>query len=68
MGDGQLLIRLTTTVSKNKKFCTLIWADNVKDNKNRLCSGIGSRADHPKKPRKSLSADKVLLKFKIKEQ
>ena len=49
MGDGQLLIRLTPTVSNHRHFCTLIWADNVKDNKNRLCSRIGSAADHPKK-------------------
>ena len=48
MGDGQLLIRLTPTVSNQRNFCTLIWADNVKDNKNRLCSRIGSGADHPK--------------------
>ena len=43
------LNRLTTTVRDQKYFDTMIGADNVKDNKNRLCSRIGSGADHPKK-------------------
>ena len=40
MGDGQLLIRLTPTVSNHRNFCTLIWADNVKDKKTGSAVGL----------------------------
>ena len=42
MGDGQLLIRLTTTVSNHKNFCTLIWADNVKEIKTGSAVGLAA--------------------------